>query len=280
MADALRLAVSNIAWMPEQDDDVAKLLVAEGVSGVEIAPTKWRERPLNATALDVAAYRRSWEDRGLRIVSMQSLLFGRPDLQLFTNETQRAAMVDYLRRTIDLGAALGARALVFGSPKNRTRGSVTERDATAIAIDTFRELGAHAGERSVAFCIEANPPEYGCDFITTTAEAVALCRAVELPGLRVNADLGGMTLSHDDPGLCLADAAGAIGHFHASEPNLSELGASADHARAAEGLAGIQYPGWVSIEMRNVVPFASSANVEAVGRAVRLAKAAYHAVIS
>jgi hypothetical protein len=96
----------------------------------------------------------------------------------------------------------------------------------------------------------------------------------------VNADLGGMTLSHDDPGLCVADAAGAIGHFHASEPHLSELGASSDHQRAAEGLARIQYPGWVSIEMRNVVPFASDANIEAVGRAVRLAKSAYHAVIS
>jgi sugar phosphate isomerase/epimerase len=280
MVDALRLAVSNIAWMPEQDDAIAELLVAEGVSGIEIAPTKWRERPLNATALDVAAYRRRWEDRGLRIVSMQSLLFGRSDLQLFANETQREAMIDYLRRTIDLGAALGARTLVFGSPKNRVRGNLSEREATLIAIETFRELGAHASERGVLFCLEANPPEYGCDFITTTAEAATLCRAVDHAGLRVNADLGGMTLSHDDPGLSVADAAGAIGHFHASEPHLSELGAGADHQRAAEGLARILYPGWVSIEMRNVVPFASEANVEAVARAVRLAKTAYVAVIS
>ncbi|MEO7086132.1 MAG: sugar phosphate isomerase/epimerase family protein [Gemmatimonadaceae bacterium] len=280
MASSLRLAVSNIAWMPEQDDAIAELLVAEGVGGVEIAPTKWRERPLNATALDVAAYRRAWEDRGLRIVSMQSLLFGRPDLQLFANETQREAMVDYLRRTIDLGAALGARALVFGSPKNRIRGSLSERETTSIAIDTFHELGAHAAERGVLFCLEANPPEYGCDFITSTADAVALCRAVDHPGFRVNADLGGMTLSHDDPGLCISEAAGAIGHFHASEPHLSELGAAADHPRAAEGLATIHYPGWVSIEMRNVVPFASDANVEAVGRAVRLAKSIYEAVVA
>jgi sugar phosphate isomerase/epimerase len=280
MSSSLRLAASNIAWMPEQDDAIADLLVAEGVSGVEIAPTKWRERPLNASAIDVAAYRRAWEDRGLRIVSMQSLLFGRSDLQLFATESQREATVDYLRRTIDLGAALGARTLVFGSPKNRARGSMPEREATSIAIETFRELGAHAGERDVLFCLEANPPEYGCDFITTTAEAVSLCRAVDQPGFCVNADLGGMTLSHDDPGLCVADAAGAIGHFHASEPHLSELGASSDHQRAAEGLARIQYPGWVSIEMRNVVPFASEANVEAVGRAVRLAKSAYHVVIA
>jgi D-psicose/D-tagatose/L-ribulose 3-epimerase len=266
--------------MPEEDDAVARLLVGEGVTGIEIAPTKWRERPLNASALDVAAFRRTWEDRGLRIVSLQSLLYGRSDLQLFADETQRQAMIDYLRRMIDLGAGLGARTLVFGSPKNRTRGDMAERDASAIAVDTFRQLGGHASERGVLFCLEANPPEYACDFITTTAEAVALCRAVDQRGLRVNADLGGMTLSHDDPGLCVADAAGAIGHFHASEPHLSELGASADHRRAAEGLTRIGYPGWVSIEMRNVVPFASDANVDAIRRAVRLAKAAYAAVIS
>src|SRR5690348_7446484 len=97
----LRLAVSNIAWMPEEDDAVAEVLCREGVGGVEIAPTKWRERPLHASAGDVAAFRRTWEDRGLPIVSMQSLLYGRPDLQLFGDENKRTATVEYLRRMID-----------------------------------------------------------------------------------------------------------------------------------------------------------------------------------
>ena len=51
--------------------------VEKGVRGVEIAPTKWRARPFDASADEIAEYRRSWEDRGLRIVSLQSLLFGR-----------------------------------------------------------------------------------------------------------------------------------------------------------------------------------------------------------
>ena len=169
MTDTLRLAVSNIAWNADEDDAIGLLLQSEGVAGVEIAPTKWRERPLDATSREIADYRRAWEERGLRIVSMQSLLFGRPDLQLFGDT--RSALTDFLIRTIELGANLGAHALVFGSPRNRVRGELSPVDAMSTAVDFFRPLGEHAAAHGVTLCIEASPPDYGCDFVTTTAEA-------------------------------------------------------------------------------------------------------------
>src|SRR5262249_10884654 len=161
---------------------------SEGVTGVEIAPTKWHGSPLEATARQIALYRRTWEDRGQRIISLQSLLFGRPDLQLF-GATQ-AKLGDFLRRMIDLGAALGAHALVFGSPKNRVRGDLGPVEAMAIAVDFFREIGEHAAAQDVVLCIEANPPEYGCDFVTTTAEAIVLCDEINNRGIGINGDLG------------------------------------------------------------------------------------------
>jgi D-psicose/D-tagatose/L-ribulose 3-epimerase len=267
-----RLAISNIAWDSGDDDTIAALLAREGVPGVEIAPTKWRERPFEASPGEVAAYRESWEARGLQIVSLQALLFGRPDLQLFGTSASRSAMSDFLRHVIDFAAAVGARAIVFGSPKNRLRGERSFKDALGIAADFFRELAVHAYAQRVAICIEANPPEYGGDFIINTAETVELCRAVDHPGVRVNADLGGMTLSVEDPVASLAAAAPFLGHFHASEPNLIELGARADHVAAARGLAAINYEGWVSIEMRAAGP---GHNVEAVQRAIRVARRAY-----
>jgi D-psicose/D-tagatose/L-ribulose 3-epimerase len=272
VTDALRLAVSNIAWEPAEDGAVGAVLRREGATGVEIAPTKWRERPLDATTAEIAAYRRAWEDRGLRIASLQSLLFDRPDLQLFGDTAARVGMSDFLRGMIDLAAGLGAHALVFGSPKNRIRGELPLNDAAAIAADFLRELGAHAHAQRTAVCIEANPAEYGCDFITTTEEAVELCRAVDHPGIRVNGDLGGITLSNDDPIVALRSAGSCLAHFHASEPLLAPLGASSDHARAAEGLARIDYDGWVSIEMR---ASGGGNNIAAIERAVRLARSAY-----
>jgi sugar phosphate isomerase/epimerase len=270
MRDPLRLAVSNIAWDANEDEHVAALLRLEGVEAIEVAPTKWRERPLEASGREIIAYRERWQDLGLQIVALQALLFGRPDLQLFGDT--RAALADFLRRTIELGAELGARALVFGSPKNRTRGSMSEGDAATIAIDFFREMGDHASSRGVVLCIEANPPEYGCDFITTTAEAVALCEAINNIGIGVNGDLGGMTMCGEEPRLTIESAASVLTHFHASEPQLAELGAGADHESASEGLASIAYRGRVSIEMRSGD---AGTNLERVGRAVRLAKKHY-----
>jgi D-psicose/D-tagatose/L-ribulose 3-epimerase len=159
---------------------------------------------------------------------------------------------------------------VFGSPKNRVRGDLPLNTAMSIACDFFQELGGAAASHGVSLCIEANPAAYGCDFVTTTAEAVELCRRVNHPAIRVNGDLGGMTMSGETPALSLEDAGPWIGHFHASEPQLAELGtAGADHAGAARGLEAIGYDGWVSIEMRDTGDLAS------VDRAVARAKAAY-----
>lgn len=275
----VNLAVSNIAWEPSQDDSIAEVLRREGARGVEIAPTKWRDRPLEASSADIVAYRRVWEDRGLPIVSLQALFFGRPDLQLFGDARSRAEMLAYLRGIMRLGAGLGARAFVFGSPKNRLRGSLLLPRALDIATKFFRAAGDYAREHGVALCIEANPPAYGCDFITTTTEAVELCRLVDHPAVRVNADLGGMTMSNEDVGASLEATKSFIGHFHASEPNLASLGAAADHDAAASALEAIGYAGWVSIEMRAPVQATGDDNLRIVERAVRLAVGAYGRVV-
>lgn len=269
----MKLAVSNIAWSSAEDDRLAELLRREGVTAIEIAPTTWRERPLEAPAADVTALRRSWNERGIDIVSLQSLLFGRPDLQLFATGESRAAMLDHLRRTIDFAAKLGARALVFGSPKNRLRGDVGVAEATSIASDFLRQAGEYAHACGTVLCIEANPPQYGCDFITTTAEAVELCRLVDHPGVGVNGDLGGMTLSQEDVATSIELAAPVLAHFHVSEPHLAETGtAGADHAGAALALRHAAYDGWISIEMRAA---GDGENVAAVTRAIRRAKSDY-----
>lgn len=272
----MKLAVSNIAWNADEDDAIADVLRREGVRGIELAPTKWRSDAFEASSADVRALRAAWSDRGFEIVSLQSLLFGRPELQLFGDSATRRTLIDLLRRTLDFASAVGAGAVVFGSPKNRVRGELSMSDAMRIAADTLRELGPYASERGVRFCVEANPPGYGCDFITTTADAVDLCRLVNHPAIMVNGDLGGMTMAGEDPRASIELAGGRLGHFHASEPNLAELGAQADHARAADGLRAIGYERWVSIEMRSA---AGGNNIVAVERAVRRAKDAYLAAL-
>ena len=271
----MRLAVSNIAWDASADDSAAAVLVREGVRGVELAPTKWRAAPFDAPAKDVAELRKSWEDRGLPIVSLQALLFGRPELQLLAGDQARRAMMEHLRRVVDFAAGVGARSLVFGSPKNRVRGELPIEDAMRLAGDFFREIAPHARDRGVLFCIEANPPEYGCDFITRTSEAVELCRLVDDPSVRVNVDLGGIILGDENPADTIAKAAPFVAHVHASEPHLALLSTESAHERAGAALAQANYSGWVSIEMRAPAP---THQVEALERAIRFARRAYAGV--
>ena len=259
----MKLAASNIAWDPAHDAEVASMLRRHGFTGVELAPTKWRERPYEAPAADVANLRRYWSDLGLEVVALQALLFGRPELRLFGSDADRAALADVLRRAIDFAATLGAHALVFGSPKNRARGKLPMADALRVAADFFRPVGVYARERGCALCIEPNPPAYGCDFITTTREALELCRSVNDPGIAVNVDAGALTMNGEDPIAELTAVGPLAHHAHASAPNLAELSDPHPHETTADALRAIGYDRYVSLEMRQ--PSAASALERSVG---------------
>jgi sugar phosphate isomerase/epimerase len=259
----VRLAASNIAWDPSENDAVAAMLRHRGFTGVEIAPGKRWDSPIDASRKEIAAYRAEWEKRGLRIVAMQALLFGRADLQLFGSATVRRALREYLTALVEMAEGLGAGALVFGSPKNRKRGKIPLDEATAIAVEFFRELGAIAASKNTVICIEPNPPAYDCDFINTTAEAVDLCEKIGSRGIKVNGDAGAIAMNGDDPAASITSALPWIGHFHASEPGLAETTDGPTQVASARTLQHCGYGGWVSIEMR--AP--EKARVEALSRA-------------
>jgi D-psicose/D-tagatose/L-ribulose 3-epimerase len=269
----MRLAISNIAWPAEREQEIADWLPRLGVQGVEIAPTKVWPHPLNATDADVLACRRFWERRGLPIVAMQALLFERPDLNMFADEGQRAEMLSYLSGMICLAGRLGAKVLVFGSPKNRRRGNLSLAEAAAVAIPFFRTLGRLALENGTAFCIEPNPSHYSCDFIARAQEGIDLTREVNQPGFGLHLDAAGMFLSEDSPAAVFAAGPPYWQHFHISEPFLAPIGKGAmDHRPLAQALRQVGYNNWLSIEMKTPSQGFDPAHVE---RAVAFARAEY-----
>lgn len=248
----MKLAASNIAWSPEEDDAAARLLVTAGATGVEVAPGRLFDDPDKALDRDVTAARRVWNDRGLEIVALQALLFGRPDLVLFGSRDDRQRTAAYLRRITGLAAGLGARAMVFGSPRNRQRAHTSLADADRIAVDFFSELGLYASEHGITLCLEANAPEYGCDFICTTQEAIDLVRRVAAPGFRVQIDTSTMVMNGEDCRVSVEGAAPLAGHLHLSEPNLGPVGPDGQVpvGTVLEAIDASGYSGWISIEMR------------------------------
>lgn len=269
----MRVAASQLAWHPAEEAAVADVFGRLGVTGVELAPTKVFAAPTEAAPDEVSRYRATWNDRGVEVVAMQALLFGHPEFALFGTDADRERMGEYLARIIALGGALGAGALVFGSPGNRRRGELAPEAALETAAAFFRRMGEVATDHGTVLCIEPNPPQYGCDFVTTVAEGAALVDRVAHPGFGLHLDAGGMTLNGEAPGDVVPPALSRARHFHVSEPQLAPIGeGGADHAAMADALRTAGYAGWVSVEMK---PAGESGNDAQVERALRLTMASY-----
>jgi len=259
----VRLAASNIGWDRAHESEVAELLRRLGFEGVEIAPSISLSDVTAATPQEVRAVRETWEKRGLPIVSMQALLFGHPELLIFADADTRERTRRHLEHVVRVGADLGARALVFGSPGNRRAGDRDRTEVAAIAREFFHGVGEVAAACGTALCIEPNPAEYGCDFVRTAREGLELVRDVASEGFRLHLDAAGLTMSGDPPARVPHEALAAAHHFHASEVQLAPLGSgTVDHEGFASELRKAGYRGWVSMEMRAVAGPDSLARLE------------------
>ena len=246
----MRLAISNIAWDVPEDEALARLLRRYAVDAIDVAPSKYFADPVHAADQDIARVKLWWADRGMAITGMQSLLFGTTGLNLFGPAQVQDAMLGHLAAVCRIGAGLGATRLVFGSPKNRDRSGLDDAEAMALAVPFFRRLGDLAQSCGVLICLEPNPPRYGANFMTTTAETAGVVEQVGHAAIRMQLDVGALTINGEDAATELAKCAGLVGHVHLSEPDLLPLGDGAtDHAKVNAALERYLSDPLVSIEM-------------------------------
>jgi D-psicose/D-tagatose/L-ribulose 3-epimerase len=246
----MRFAFSNIGLKDPQDSAALDALRAAGFTGIEVAPTKLWPGWEGATPEAAAAHRTWLAARGFEVPSLQAVLFGRPDLKLFGEESAQRALVEHLTFVADLAAAFGAKAIVLGAPKNRDRGVLSPAAAIDVAVPLLREIGNAYAKRNTCLCIEPNPPQYACNFVTTAVEGRALVDAVASAGFGLHLDAAGLYLAGDDPEVELPRAAPTLRHFHVSEPNLGGFAAPVvDHARMLRLLVDGGYRYWTSVEV-------------------------------
>ncbi len=246
----MRLAISNIAWDTSEDEEIAEMLKRYGVDAIDIAPGKYFPEPDKATDEEIVRVKHWWAARGIEITGMQALLFGTSGLNVFGPAGARDALLQRLSAVCLIGAGLGATRLVFGAPKNRDRNGLNDNQVMEIAIPFFRQIGNVAQACGVIFCLEPNPPRYGANFMTTSAETAEVVRKVAHPAIRMQLDTGAMTINREDPVTVLHSNATLIGHVHASEPDLVPLGDGVvDHATMAENLRQQLPEHIVTIEM-------------------------------
>jgi D-psicose/D-tagatose/L-ribulose 3-epimerase len=220
----MKISISNIAWDVSDDEMIANILNKNNINSIDIAPGKYFGDPINTSEYDIKQVRDWWNSKGIEINGLQALLFGTNGLNLFGSMRVRQSMLLHLESICRIASGLGAKHLVFGSPKNRDRKGLTEREVLEISIPFFKELGNIALEHSVEICIEPNPPIYGSNFITTSKDAALFVEKLGHSNIKMQLDTGTVIINNEDLESILIEHSHLIGHIHISEPNLIAYG--------------------------------------------------------
>ena len=252
-----RLAVSCLAWKPDHLAEALHILKQHGVTALEITPGIFGD---NLTVMDAELLRGHLADisaHGLRIWSMQALLYGcagSPAL-LSAGEAGRSDMFQALSLVIRKASILGIKRLVFGSPKQRTKDGLSFKEAYALAAGFFRKVGDVAAKHECAVCLEPNAKEYGSDWLETHEAVAELVVLTKHPAVRLQADVGTLEMTGEDPAV-LSGLVPLIGHFHLSRAGLKPLGNQSPTSQwsiiAQTALKTIYcggYAGYASLEM-------------------------------
>lgn len=245
------IALSNLAIPRDAALPLLERLAADGLRGVEVAPT--RLAPWDAlTPAMVQAHRAELAALGLAVPSLQAILFGVEGVALLEGEEAFERLLEHLRRVAGIAQAFGAGVAVFGSPRQRSRGALPEAEAFALGAARLRRCAEACWEEGrLALGLEPVPAAYGGDFLPTWQECLAMVETVSHPGLRLHLDTGCVRLGGGDIAEAIAAGRAVLAHFHAAEPGLAGFAAPvAAHAEAAQALRAAGYAGWVSLEMR------------------------------
>ena len=242
----MKLAISNIAWTPNNNTQVYELLKRYNFDGIELAPTLWIPKSpydhLDQAIQEAQLLNQTFQ---LKIYSMQSICYGRIE-NIFNSNEEYSTLLDYMKSAIDFAYSINCSNLVFGCPKNRI---INNKNDISKAYTFFKEIGLYAETKNITISIEPNPIIYGTNFLNTTNEALNFVKSINLPFIRLNLDLG--TVLHNKESLSFIESDYVwIGHVHISEPYLEILKQNEIHLELMRLLKKVNYDKCVSIEMK------------------------------
>jgi sugar phosphate isomerase/epimerase len=253
----VKLAISNIAWAPDERCDAYDAMGEAGVAGLEIAPSLFfhaAEDPFLPSQVVARTALAEIDARGLTLVSMQSLLFSRSDAGLFGGFEARANFVRAMERAISLAGRFHIPNLVFGSPsQRRVPEGLLMNEALDQAAEVFRGLADTARSAGTKIAMEPNPSAYGTNFLNTLDEVADFVERVDHPAVVCVLDLGAMHMNGDfaTTAARIPALVPRLSHVHVSEPNLAPAPQDAEAlAPVINALRGAAYDKSVSIEMK------------------------------
>jgi D-psicose/D-tagatose/L-ribulose 3-epimerase len=257
------------------------LAKALGYDGLEIAPFTLSDEPHRLAAARRAELRRVADDHGLAVTGLHWLLLAPAGLSITTPDAAvRARTVDVMRGLIELGADLGGRILVHGSPKQRAiEPGDTSEAALGRARHCFAAIASDAEQAGVVYCIEPLAPAETA-LINTVEQAAAIVEKIGSPAVRTMIDCCAAGQSEAEPPHALIERwlpSGHIAHVHLNDPNRRGPGqGEMVFAPTLAALRRLDYRGICSIEPFVYEPDGPTAAGRAIGYVRGLLEAIGH----
>jgi sugar phosphate isomerase/epimerase len=199
-------------------------------------------------SLDVGELRRLLSDHGVALAAVGTgpgfVLHG------FTlidpDAVGRARAMEYAKRVIDLGGALGAPAIV-GSMQGRHADGEREAALGRLA-ESLGALGAHAKRYGVPLLLEPLN-RYETNVLNRQAEAAEFVRSRGIGNVKILADLFHMNIEEVDIAATLRELGGMLGHVHFVDSNRRAAGMGhLDFGPIIAALREMNYLGYLSAE--------------------------------
>jgi|694.fasta_scaffold06845_17 D-psicose/D-tagatose/L-ribulose 3-epimerase len=242
----MRKSISNLAWNSLDIQFLSPYFHAANIEGLEIAPTALWDSAPHVSEKGINQYSKVLSNLGFRVSAIQSLFYGRPELQIFNTE-KRDACIKHLVKMFELGIQLGTNRAVFGSPKNRIKRNLNKIQADKIFISFLEEIKPYLEKLDFILTLEPNAPDYGADYLTSYDEVVEIVDKLSSSRIQPQIDTGCIEMVG-------GDSVEAIkyripNHVHISLPNLEIPPGDLKHSEIKESLILGGYEGWVVLEM-------------------------------
>ena len=250
MGNKIKLAISDIAWHRDQDEEIYEIMQELGFTGLEIAPTRFMDTkmPYEKEARDLAVKEaKRLRQRGLCICSMQSLWFGKTG-RIAQSREKYEELLEYTKKAMDYASAIECPNLVFGNPAARR---IEQEQEKEILLEFFEQAGEYAREKKVILAIEANPVIYNTNFLNKTEDSLEYIKKLSTSGCKVNLDLG--TVIYNEETISdFEEEMSKIHHIHISEPGLEVIKERKLHRELKELLYKTGYENYLSVEMKTM----------------------------
>ena len=214
-------------------------LDANGIHGFEVGGGKLASR--------VSEIQKALSNRKIRITAICAGFEG----WLIASEAKdRKKCMDTSKEILVAGAALGSYGMILVPGFNGQQPSLPYVEARAVLIDQLKELGEFAAKNNTSVILEPlNRSEAW--FLRLVADAAAICRDVNSPGITCMGDFWHMTAEETNDMAAFLSAGTYLNHVHmASRKTRNTPGEDEgdNYVNGFKGLKMLNYKHYVSFE--------------------------------